>query len=139
MKNFIHSAFAICILWVCFLSSCNKEDEISRAEIITSTIWRETAYVENGIDMVITDCDADNKFIFGKDGILCIDPGILTCGFPKFTMPWRLSEDGKTLFAGLDDVDYEPWAILEINEQTLKIQYNDTVDVSLQVLTLKPF
>ncbi|MCC6815688.1 MAG: lipocalin family protein [Saprospiraceae bacterium] len=138
MKNFIRSAFAIFILLVYFLISCKKEDEISSAEIITGTIWRITSFVEDGIEEPIEDCDADDKYIFKNDGLLYIDEGILDCGFPKDTTRWRLSEDGKTLFAGFG-VEDEPWAILEINKQILKIQYTDTVDLDFEILTFKPF
>lgn len=139
MKNFIKLAAATFILSTTIFFSCSKEDEISRTDLLTETIWRELAYVVNGINQPIFDCDEDDKYIFGKDGMLCIDPGTKDCGFPKYSMPWRLSADQKILYAGIDDGGDEPWKILEINKQKLKIEYNDTVDSALQVITLIPY
>lgn len=131
MKKIIRTA-CIVMASAAIFSSCKKDDDKSRTELITSGPWRLEKAQEriNGgaWDDVTADnfdaCDLDNRFTFSSGGVITLDEGATKCdpADPQTqTGAWNFVNNEEDL-----NMDGELYDIDELSKNTLAISYTET-------------
>ncbi len=131
MKQIIRTA-CIAMAAAAIFSSCKKDDDKSRTELLTSGNWRLVLAQErlNGgaWDNVTADnfeaCELDNRIKFSTPDVVTIDEGATKCnsGDPQTqTGTWNFVNNELDL-----NLDGELYDIDELNGNTLAISYTET-------------
>lgn len=118
-----------------FSSSCSKDKDKTRKEILLSKSWTLTAQkiVSTGTDIPIEDCNKDDYITFKEDGTYVLYHGTTLCdpNETNETGTWSLSADEKTI-----TVDGENGAIQEMTETIIIVQVTTIIGTVEQ--TFKP-
>ena len=124
-------ATTLSIFFLCFLSSCSKE-ETSKEDLLTAGKWQITEYTEvcycggtgfgtshRDIYATYTACEKDDYYVFYKGGSVEVNEGAVKCNpanAQSYTEGWSLNSDATRLsFKGKD------WNIFQLNKTTFVI------------------
>lgn len=85
-------------------TSCKKDEELSKTEMLTTGSWIQVGATEDGQDVWdadYEDCEKDDITTFSSDGTFTIDEGATKCNpsDPQISDSgtWELSSDEKTI------------------------------------------
>lgn len=142
-KIIFSKLFFLSLIVISFASSCKKDEDPTRTELLTNKPWKITAQVVNpGIDFgngtvitniydLISDCDKDNTNKFNTDKTMLYDAGALKCSAnePQSVVSgtWSLNSD-ETIISITEDGDTFNATILELNDNTFKISFSEVLD-----------
>jgi hypothetical protein len=94
MRKFLVFTIALATLF----TACKKD--LTPAEILQTTVWKMSAYSENGIASTLQPCTVDDKFTFSVSGSYEHNYGTSKCniiGANSLTGNWSVEADGKSL------------------------------------------
>ncbi|MEZ4885835.1 MAG: lipocalin family protein [Chitinophagales bacterium] len=102
-----------------FATSCSKDEENPKAELLSSTAWKIVAGSVGGLEESLSDCDFDDRYYYRSDGTYEYNNGAEKCfSDDPEEITWELAEDGTQIHivAGGDDQNVD---ILELTETRL--------------------
>ena len=106
------------------ITSCKKNNEPakSKKEILTSKQWKLSSYKDNGVAVVMQDCEKDNVLSLASNGTYTTNPGAIICEVDETieTGTWSLSVDEKSII-----VDGTPLTIVELTENKFVLSIVD--------------
>jgi hypothetical protein len=129
------------LITVQFLSSCEKEIELSKPELLSRTAWKMNSmifdppkldqqtneYYSETYPRDFLECDLDNERVFNEDGTYYKDEGDQKCDLlgPQQTDigTWHFGKDEKELILRPEGFDIGIFfTIVELTETTLSIK-----------------
>lgn len=123
---------------VLLLAACNKDDEASKTDNLTSGKWKITASVakfpfnggETTVDVYanLPACQRDNTAEFKTDGTLIADEGATRCSTndpQQTTGTWSFAQNETHLIATGTGYNFDA-EILELTGSKLRVKYDTT-------------
>jgi hypothetical protein len=134
MKAIYYTVLYLTLLFVIF--SCQRDEEIkSGKDIIISSSWKTHAYIINGEEIELEECQKDDYLTFAANGTYTDFRGLLQCPGEiqtDFNGTWTLSQDEKTLtltsFQGVLSFS------IEISESKMTLTNLDDGDIIVLIL-----
>lgn len=100
------------------VTSCKKDKvTLTKKEMLTAKSWKLLSSKENGVSIVLEDCEKDDVLTLASDGTYTYNPGANKCYTDDTiqTGSWSLSSDEKYLTIDMDGI----MTIVELTESKL--------------------